>query len=496
MTFSPISRQESWQRPLPRGIRLRRGSSFPSIEEEQATFEVMHRAMGYTSNWAHHYPTRSHLRASPNSSYWIAEEHHRFKHPRAVGYAHAIVREGVWSLTEFFVLPSHHRQGIGQALLDACLRDGGEAHADTHLVLASHNTSADALYMRRAGCFPRVPMCLLSGPVAQLQLLPPGNDVHIQDEQSLPSHTSESNQSFDSSQYNSNQYNSNQSDPNRFNTDRPYPNSTAINRSDTRPARPASNVLDTLADMMGQLFGKGSDPPRPDEPTRFIAPTPPIPPKISSTISSNIDSKRDSKRDSTIDPTTPSDLANPLSESAIPVHLIASPIVLTPEIEVEMATLDRDIVGFARPEEHRFWSRSMEVSRLFRDRTDGRLVGYAYFGSHSSGPALALDPALLPPMLAHTTRLLPRQIPLPDADAGITLPIDNDSTSASQSFDLSDGFTTVPPDAYWAVAGTNEVMLNWLLNCGWKIVFQYLFMSSRPLGRMDRYVCHNPLYLL
>jgi hypothetical protein len=53
-----------------------------------------------------------------------------------------------------------------------------------------------------------------------------------------------------------------------------------------------------------------------------------------------------------------------------------------------------------------------------------------------------------------------------------------------------------PLELYFPVSGSNEVMLSWLLTCGWHISFQYLFMSTRPLGRLDRYVCHNPLYYL
>jgi hypothetical protein len=52
------------------------------------------------------------------------------------------------------------------------------------------------------------------------------------------------------------------------------------------------------------------------------------------------------------------------------------------------------------------------------------------------------------------------------------------------------------PEQYLALAGTNEATLKWLLECGWQIVFHYLFMTSRPIGRLDRYVGYNPLYFL
>ena len=60
----------------------------------------------------------------------------------------------------------------------------------------------------------------------------------------------------------------------------------------------------------------------------------------------------------------------------------------------------------------------------------------------------------------------------------------------------SDMDTVQPLEQYWALAGSNEIVLKWLLDCGWQIVFHYLFMSTRPLGALDRYVGYNPLYFL
>src|SRR5258708_7455147 len=124
---------ENKARSLPRGISVRRGGT----EDEHATFEVMKRTMGYDMNWSHHLLVRRHLRNSPDSSFWLAEERQRFGSVKVIGYARSVVREGVWSLTEFFVLPGHHRQGIGGALLAKCLEDGLKAGANTRLILAS-----------------------------------------------------------------------------------------------------------------------------------------------------------------------------------------------------------------------------------------------------------------------------------------------------------------------------------------------------------------------
>ena len=359
MTYSVFRTQEDAKHLLPRGIHLRRAGE----DDEQATFDVMRKAMGYDMNWTHHSPTRRHLRAAPASSFWVAEEIPRFGKARIVGYAHSIVRDGVWSLTEFFVLPTHHRQGIGRALLSRCLADGDRAGADTRLVLASQHPSADALYIRSAGCFPRVPMFLLSGPAANLQMLPAGIVARIQDEV-LPGDA-------------------------------------------LRPPSWASGFA------------------------------------TEETVS----------------------------------ELIAAPVLLTPDAQAQLDTLDRDIVGYSRAPEHRLWASEMGgdmgASRLFRNASTNRIIGYAYFGPHASGPALAVEPESLPPLIAHVTRVA-RQY-----------------ARSTQGFDLIEA-----PEPYWAVAGTNEIMLGWLLECGWRILFQYLFMSTRPLGRLDRYACHNPLYML
>jgi GNAT superfamily N-acetyltransferase len=345
-------KNEKKERGLPRHVRIRRGTA----DDEFPTFEAMRRTMNQEMNWAHHAPTRHHLRNSPDSSFWLAEESALFSTPKVIGYARSMVREGVWCLNEFFMLPGHQRQGIGGALLNACLKDGDLAGAHTRLVLASHHPSADSLYIRRAGCFPRLPMLLLVGSLQKLSL----------------------------------------------------------------PESDAATVHDSI------LPHSGAD------------------------------------------------------SSPAFTPLAAEPIILTPEVQAEIDVLDREIVGYARPTEHAFWVASMggpyRSSRLFRHPAPpgekGRLVGYAYLGYETTGPALALDSADLPRMIHHGVNLFQR---LPQTTGE---------------------FEFRPMELYFPVCGSNEIMLSWLLNCGWHIAFQYLFMSTRPLGHLDRYVCHNPLYYL
>ncbi len=346
------SKGEKKERGLPRHIRVRRGTA----DDELPTFEVMRRTMNMEMSWTNHAPTRHHLRKSPDVSFWLAEETSLFGAPKVVGYARSMVREGVWCLNEFFLLPGHQRQGIGGTLLAACLKDGDAAGADGHLVLASHHPSADSLYIRRAGCFPRLPMMLLVGSLLNLRL----------------------------------------------------------------PEAEAATILDTV-----------------------------LPPSA-------------------------------LAPGTAHETLYAEPIVLTPETQAAFDALDREIVGYARPTEHVFWAERMggqeRPSRLFRrvgaSGEKGEIVGYAYLGNEITGPVLARTSADLPRLIHHIVTVSQR-LPAP-----------------------ANPFEFRPLELYFPICGSNEIMLTWLLGCGWHIAFQYLFMSSRPLGKLDRYVCHNPLYYL
>lgn len=337
---------ESVSRTLPRGLVLRRGRE----SDEQPTFEVMRRAMGFDLTFDNHSAMRNHLRESPQCSFWLAEDTPRFSRHRTVGYARSIVRDTVWSLTEFFVHPDFQGRGVGAALLEQCLAEGIRAGADTRLVLASMSGGADSLYIRKLGCLPRLPMLLLAGSPITLKL-PPGQENTI----------------FEA----------------------------------------------------GQFRG--------------------------------------------------------LIE---PHNLYSEPITLCPEVEAILNALDRETIGFAHPTEHQFRQTLINqgqcVGRLFRRGSDtGEVVGYAYAGVQHQGPVYAKDPNDLPRIFLHITQLLRqmfRNVPL---------------ASFSPSLDY-----------YASLSGTNETLLPWLMECGWRIIFHYLYMSSHPMGQLDRYVGHNPLYVL
>ena len=337
---------------LPRSVTIRRGE----LDDEQATFEVMRRAMGFEMSWSQHLTARRHMRSSPHSSYWVAEDNPRVGRHRIVGYAHSMVRDHVWQLTEFFVLPTHHRIGIGSALLNLCLQDGDEAGAQSRFVLASHHPAANALYIRRARCLPRVPMVLLAGQVNALRL--PLGTAPVIDSVAPP---------------------------------------------DPRNLQPAHAAID------GKL-------------------------------------------------------------------LVAQPMLPEEHNLNEVNRLDLQVLGYTRTAEHRHWINetggpdgNARIFRYTEGSHAGDFAGYCYYGRYSSGPALCYNPADLPRIIAHVLSLRRRPI------TGLTGLIDS-------------------AEPYWAIAGTNETVLNWMMNCGWNIVYHYLYMSSEPPQGLEQYVCHNPLH--
>jgi GNAT superfamily N-acetyltransferase len=63
-----------------------------------------------------------------------------------IGFSAATEREGIWFLSQFWVLPDRHGGGIGSALLDEALAWGRGARAFT--VVASPHPAAQVLYLR------------------------------------------------------------------------------------------------------------------------------------------------------------------------------------------------------------------------------------------------------------------------------------------------------------------------------------------------------------
>jgi hypothetical protein len=80
-----------------------------------------------------------HLAATADQ-WWVAEQDGRI-----VGYARSIVRDGVRSLTEFFVLPTAQATGVGRMLLARAFPAGGVRR---RYIISTLDLAAQSLYVR------------------------------------------------------------------------------------------------------------------------------------------------------------------------------------------------------------------------------------------------------------------------------------------------------------------------------------------------------------
>jgi GNAT superfamily N-acetyltransferase len=88
-------------------------------------------------------PTYRHLLAT--GAIFVAED------PNPAGFAAAVIRDDVWFLSQFWVLPERHASGIGTSLLDHALAWGAGSRAFT--VVSSPHPAAQLMYLR-ASMFP------------------------------------------------------------------------------------------------------------------------------------------------------------------------------------------------------------------------------------------------------------------------------------------------------------------------------------------------------
>jgi ribosomal protein S18 acetylase RimI-like enzyme len=72
--------------------------------------------------------------------------------------------------------------------------------------------------------------------------------------------------------------------------------------------------------------------------------------------------------------------------------------------DVELDALDRQVLGYARPDAHRLWRDVIDADRVVSTRSDGgRIVGYAYIATDGTiGPALGRTPLDLRTVIAHS----------------------------------------------------------------------------------------------
>ncbi|HXJ66610.1 MAG TPA: GNAT family N-acetyltransferase [Actinomycetota bacterium] len=92
--------------------------------------------------------------AANAAEWWVAEEG-----GDVVGFARSIEREGLFELTEFFVLPGRQAAGLGRQLLDRSFPLG---RGDVRSIIATTDVRALRRYYA-AGCVPRFPMLTFTG---------------------------------------------------------------------------------------------------------------------------------------------------------------------------------------------------------------------------------------------------------------------------------------------------------------------------------------------
>ena len=131
-----------------------------------------------------------------------------------------------------------------------------------------------------------------------------------------------------------------------------------------------------------------------------------------------------------------------------------------PEIE-EIRRIEVDVLGFERGDELR-WLAALREGYLYR--RGGEPIGFAFVGSHGSGPIAALDATDQAAILSHVES---RASELGVDELGLELPM------------------------------VNEVAIRHLLDRGFRFDPFYTFlMSNRPFGRFDRYLGFSPPFVL
>lgn len=89
--------------------------------------------------------------AQAADQFWVAA-----RGDQIVGYARAMLTDGVWELTEFFVAPTDQSGGVGRELLSRVQ----SSPARRRLIIATTDARAQARYMK-LGVYPRFPIMYL-----------------------------------------------------------------------------------------------------------------------------------------------------------------------------------------------------------------------------------------------------------------------------------------------------------------------------------------------
>ena len=95
---------------------------------------------------------------------------------RIDGIASAVVRDGLWFLSTFWVRPAAQQRGLGGPLLDRAWADGVAAGATTFFTYASVDRTGTSMYLRR-GMVPGWQILVFVGAPKRLPDAPAGYDV-------------------------------------------------------------------------------------------------------------------------------------------------------------------------------------------------------------------------------------------------------------------------------------------------------------------------------
>lgn len=127
------------------------------------------------------------LLAKLAAEWWVAEE---TDSGRLVGFARALERDGLFELTEFFVLPDVQGKGVGRRLLELAFPAG---RGLVRSIVATSDVRAQARYYA-AGTVARFPVYTLAGspataePAGDLQPVRIDNPRTIEDQRAIEQH--------------------------------------------------------------------------------------------------------------------------------------------------------------------------------------------------------------------------------------------------------------------------------------------------------------------
>jgi GNAT superfamily N-acetyltransferase len=147
---------------------------------------------------------------------------------------------------------------------------------------------------------------------------------------------------------------------------------------------------------------------------------------------------------------------------AVASDLRAEPLVTDPATLARLAEIDRELLGYRRDVDHR-WFAHQRRGQVYRRGADIVAYGYAPIVAGWGGPYAALDATDLPRLLA-------------DAES-----------EAHRAGHLEISFD---------IALINRAALDHLLGRGYRLQsFPMIFFSDVELGRLDRYVFFSPAFL-